>query len=367
MQKYFQTVTTFARMFTKRFFRDKTAVFFTFVFPLIFLFVFGSLFKGDNGVSFDVAIINNSQSAFSQQFVGDLEKNEAVKKKDVTGLDDARKQMGQGELDSILVLPPEFGSINNQGQPNGQAIVYYDPGSAQAGQTFGTIIQSTLNGIDQQITGKQPLFTVQQQSTDQRGLSSFDYIFAGLLGFSILSLGMFGPTQALPSMKKEGILRRLRSTPLRVSQFVLANAFNYALVGILSIGLMFVVGLTVFDFQMQGSYLTLLLLVIIGVATMFGFGLSIGGWAKNENQAAPLTNLVAFPMMFLSGTFFPRFIMPEWLQHVTVFLPLTPIIDAIRLVTTEGKGLLQLGPQLGLIALWAIIIYVIAFRVFRWE
>ena len=100
---------------------------------------------------------------------------------------------------------------------------------------------------------------------------------------------------------------------------------------------------------------------------IFGIGLAIGGWAKNENQAAPLANLVTFPMMFLSGTFFPRFAMAPWLQHVSTYLPLTPVIDGIRLIATEGKHLTDIGPQLGLTLVWTVIIYAIAFRVFRWE
>jgi ABC-2 type transport system permease protein len=95
--------------------------------------------------------------------------------------------------------------------------------------------------------------------------------------------------------------------------------------------------------------------------------LSLGGWAKNERQAAPLSNLITFPMMFLSGTFFPRYLMPEWLQGITAYLPLTPIIDGIRLIATEGKHIIDLLPQLGLMSLWMIVIYLIAFRVFRWE
>jgi ABC-2 type transport system permease protein len=100
---------------------------------------------------------------------------------------------------------------------------------------------------------------------------------------------------------------------------------------------------------------------------ILGIGLAIGGWAKNERQAAPLGNLVVFPMMFLSGTFFPRFLMPEWLQNVSAFLPLTPVIDGLRLITTEGKTYLDLLPQLGLLLGWMVVIYIIAFRVFKWE
>jgi len=100
---------------------------------------------------------------------------------------------------------------------------------------------------------------------------------------------------------------------------------------------------------------------------ILGIGLALGGWARNERQAAPLSNIVVFPMMFLSGTFFPRYIMPEWLQHVSSLLPLTPVIDGVRLIATEGKHLIDILPQVGLIGAWMIVIYLIAFKVFRWE
>jgi ABC-2 type transport system permease protein len=72
-------------------------------------------------------------------------------------------------------------------------------------------------------------------------------------------------------------------------------------------------------------------------------------------------------MMFLSGTFFPRFGFPEWLQKLTDFFPLTPVIDGVRLITTEGFHLTQMGTQLGIMAVWLVVVYLIAFRVFRWE
>src|SRR5690606_2156794 len=106
-------------------------------------------------------------------------------------------RMKRGELDTILVLPPEFGDVNDIGEARGEAIVYFDPGSAQTGQTFSSIIDSILTDINQEVLGSSPPFTVSLASTGQNGLTSFDYIFSGLLGFSILSLGFFGPSNAL--------------------------------------------------------------------------------------------------------------------------------------------------------------------------
>jgi ABC-2 type transport system permease protein len=171
----------------------------------------------------------------------------------------------------------------------------------------------------------------------------------------------------LPSDKKAGYLRRLRATPLTAPQLLLGTALIYLLIGLLSIALMIVVGIWMFGFQMKGDWVTFTIFSTLGTLVMLGFGLAIGGWAKNEIQAAPLTQIIALPMMFLSGSFFPRFLMPEWLQNISAFLPLSPIVDGLRYIMTENKGLLDLLPQLGLMGIWAIVIYLVAFRVFRWE
>ena len=365
---YFNPIWSLAVAYTKRFFRDKVALFFTFLFPLIFLLVFGSLNRGSGDISFDIALLNRSSTEFSRQFTDELKKNGSVKiNEKITTIEDARERMGRGEIDSILELPPEFGAPNAAGIPSGKAIVYYEESAPQSGQTFGAIMTTVLNDINEKLSPHQEPFAVEQKSTQVSSLEPFDYVFSGLIGFSILSLGIFGLANGLPSDKKAGYVRRLRATPLRASQLILGTAVHFLAVGLVSIALMMVVGIFLFNFDMRGDYLTFTTFSLIGTLVMLGFGLAIGGWAKNEIQAAPLTQIIAMPMMFLSGSFFPRFLMPEWLQAIATYLPLTPIIDGIRLITTEGKTMLDLLPQLGLIGLWMVVIYFIAFKVFRWE
>ena len=138
-------------------------------------------------------------------------------------------------------------------------------------------------------------------------------------------------------------------------------------IGLVSLAVMFLVAFTIFDLTLAGNVFELIGYLIFSIILILGIGLAIGGWAKNERQAAPLSNIVVFPMMFLSGTFFPRFLMPEWLQSASSILPLTPVIDGIRLIITEGAHYADLLPQLGLMLAWVVVIYAIAFRVFRWE
>jgi ABC-2 type transport system permease protein len=361
-------ILTFVRIDVKRLFRDRLAMFFTFVFPLLFLFVFGGIFGRNTSVSFNVALINKSDTQFARQFIEQGKKDKVLKiNKDVTTMSAAQEKMSRGELDATIVLPESFGKIGEKGYPTGQAEVLYNKNSEQAGQTLASIITSIFDGINKQFVSTDKPFTVIAKSTAKQGLTQFDYVFAGLLGFSLLGAGIYGPTSVFPKLKEKGVLRRYHTTSLKVWQYFVGNVISNVLVGFLSIATMFIVGLTVFDLNMRGNYAVLLLLVAMSAAMLFGIGLAIGGWAQTERQAAPLAQIVTFPMLFLSGSFFPRFLMPDWLQGITTYIPLTPVIDAARLIITEGRSLLDLLPQFGLIAGWLVIVYIIAFRVFRWE
>lgn len=371
MKRKFYTVWVMFTINVRRVFRDRLALFFTFLFPLIFLFVFGGLFGKDQNVSFSVAIINHSSSSFAQQFVKQSEDSkQTILKvdKSITSITVANEKMGRGELDATIELPAEFGTIKpGQTVPTGQAIVHYTQNNEQAAQTLATVLQAEFQGMNAKLVKTETPFTVVAKETNTRSLSRFDYTFTGLLGFSILGIGIFGPMNVFPELKKMGILRRLHTTPLRVWQYFLATMMGQATVGLLSLAVMFVVAILVFHLKLAGDIFELAAFLIFGITMILGIGLALGGWAKNERQVAPLANIIVFPMMFLSGTFFPRYLMPDWLQNLTSYMPLTPVIDGARLIATEGKHLIDLGPQLGVMAIWTVIIYVIAFRVFRWE
>lgn len=363
-----RTVAIFTKLSTRRFFRDRLALFFGILFPLIFLFIFGSLSKGGGSPTFDVAVFNQSQNAFSQRYAESLGKNKAFKVKPAATVADAKDKLAKNQLDGIIILPEGFGYIDpGKNYPTGTIQVLYAQGSSGTGQTLTSVLNGSLVPINKDLMGASPALKVEATSVNEKQLTPFDYTFAGLLGFSIIGIGIFGPMNVFPELKKQGILRRLHTTPLRVWQYFMATMFSQAITGLVSIAIQFAVALTVFDLKVDGNYLEIIVFTVLSIFMILGIGLALGGWAKNERQVAPLGNIITFPMIFLSGTFFPRFNMPEWLQTVSNYLPLTPDIDGLRLLTTEGKHLVDIGSQLGLVALWMVVIYFIAFRVFRWE
>ncbi|HET9850093.1 MAG TPA: ABC transporter permease [Candidatus Saccharimonadales bacterium] len=370
-QKRLYTVWVFFTINLWRLFRDRLALFFTFLFPLIFLFVFGALNGNNSHLSFKVAIINESSSPIANQFVANAESsNQKTFKVDktVTNFSQANEKMGRGEIDATIELPPAFGQVKpGQKYPSGQAIVHYTQNNQSAATTLISVLNSQFSDLNTRFIKAPSPFSVTGRQTNEHSLRPFDYTFTGLLGFAILGAGIFGPMNVFPELKKMGILRRLHTTPLRVWQYFLANMLGNAVTGLMSIAVMFIAAIAVFHLKVIGNYGELALFLAYGIIMILGIGLALGGWARNERQAAPLGNIIVFPMMFLTGVFFPRFLMPDWLQSITNYMPLTPVIDGARLIATEGKGLVDLGSQLAIMTVWLVIIYIVAFRVFRWE
>lgn len=369
MKKLWYTVYVFSVLNTKRFFRDRMALFFGILFPLIFLAVFGGIFGGkSNKINFNVGVINQGNSALAQQIDGQI-KDSKIFKVDttVTTEKEAHDKMTRSQLDATIIIPSDFGTVRQNGKPGGQINVIYTNNNAQAGQTLTSLLQQEIQPLNAQFVDTTVPFTIVGQESNQKSLTQFDYVFAGLLGFSVLGIGIFGPINVFPELKKQGILRRLHTTPLKVWQYFVSTMVSQALIGLISLAIMFAVAVTVFHLQVVGNYFEIAVFLVFSIVTILGIGLAIGGWAKNERQAAPLSNIIVFPMMFLSGTFFPRFMMPHWLQGASNYLPLTPVIDGIRLLSTEGAHFVNILPQLGLMGAWVVVIYFVAFRVFRWE
>ena len=373
------------RALEKRFMRDGMSLFFTFLFPLIFLLVFGAIFNNQT-TSFDVAIINHSQSEFAKQFVEQAKANKdtTLKVKDVKDMQEAREKLKHSELSGIIELPADFGKAKpaqpdalqprqgsaagqTQARPSGTLRVLYAKGSEQSGNTLTAIMGQIIDGINKGMGQPEPPLKVAGQAVGDEQLKTFDYTFTGLLAFSLMSMGIFGLANQMPTEKQKGSYRRLRASPFTAGQLILAMGIHYTIVSLLSAAMMLAVGMSVFHFNMRGDWLLAVSFLTLSALLMVGFGLLIGGWAKNENQSAPLGNLVAFPMMFLSGTFFPSFMFPEWLRTLSQFIPMTPVTDGLRLIMTEHASLGEVLPYAGAISLWMLVVYIAAIKLFRWE
>lgn len=362
-----KTTFLFAKMQLGRIFRDPVTLIVLFAIPMLLLLLFGAFTANTDKLRLRVAVINQSSETVANEFVKNLNAVEVLKQsEDKLSISDAREKMRNHELDGIIELPESFGAVQNN-VPHGNVKVYIDETDTTTGDILSSVVNSVIDESNKQITGAAQPIALEKISISSTGASIFDGLFAMFSAMAIMMVGIFGVGSSIPSDKKAGILRRLRVTPLKSSQIVLGTMLAYAAISILAIALMTVLALTVFGLNMNGSWLDYALFTLLATILMLGFGLAIGGWAKNSTQADIYGQVIFISSLAFSGLWVPRALMPEWLQDITAYLPLTPIIDGIRSIVAEGAVLFSLTNELLIIGAWAIVVFAVGIKTFKWE
>src|SRR3989337_648638 len=351
----------------KMFVRHRTAVFFSLFLPLIIMLIFGVLnFEGSTTIS--LGVVDEAETDASAALVDGLAEYDYLEISQ--GARDAELQaLEEGDRGYVLVIPADFAPT--VGGETG--LVAYpstsDPSQAQVGQG---LLQQAVGGALASAGGvaappgggfSAPLSF---ESGESRDLGYIDFLVPGIVGMTVMQLGLFGVAFGFVQLKRTGALRRLFATPTPPADFLPAQVASRVGLGYVQVAILIGIGIW-FGLQMFGSWLVLAVIVGLALLIFLAVGFAVAGWAKNEDQAAPVANLISLPMLFLSGVFFPRDAMPDLLRGITQFMPLTYVNEALRGVMNEGAGLLDLGPQLLGMGVWAVITFLIAVRLFKWE
>lgn len=369
MGNYLKTVYLYGITSLKRGLRDPLTSIIIFGIPIVLLLIFGIFQGGNADVNLRTAIINNSQEQFAHDFEQTLRGVEVIKVSDDNpGLDQARQQMRDGELDTIIELPEDFGRTNEQGMAAGEIIVYNSPSDTQTGQIVNSVIGSVTDEFNRQMVGVDMPLNIAQRSIDSSEAKPIHHLFPIFAGLGLLLVGALGIASTLPTDRKTQILRRLKVTPMRKSQVVLGTGMAFMVMGIALAVVMIIIAMVLFKMNVSMAGLaTLLAFIVISLVSMVGIGLAIGSWAKNPTQGESVGQVVFLASMGLSGIWFPVALMPEVVQGIVTFMPLTPVIDGMRFILVEGVTLGDLLPQLGVIAAWSVISYSASFKLFKWE
>jgi ABC-2 type transport system permease protein len=352
----------------KMFVRNRAALFFSLFLPLIIMLIFGVLnFEGSTSVSLGIVDeADNEASAGLIEGLGQYDYLEISHGDRDTELD----ELAEGNRGFVLVIPAGYEAVV-PGSETG--LVAYastsDPSQAQVGQ--GLLQQAVAGAMASAFPGSIPNTPVTGapvtfESVESRDLGYIDFLVPGIVGMTVMQLGLFGVAFGFVQLKRTGALRRLFATPTAPGYFLSAQVASRLVLGYIQVAILIGIGIW-FGLQMFGSYLVLAAIVGLALMIFLAMGFGVAGWAKNEDQAAPVANLISLPMMFLSGVFFPREAMPEFLRGITQYMPLTYVNEALRGVMNDGAGMLDLGPQLLGMGIWAVITFVVAVRLFKWE
>jgi ABC-2 type transport system permease protein len=347
-------------------FRSPSAVIFSFVFPLIFILVFGFLGNGSK-LSVKIAFEPKSDTTSSvYQILKDLPGINVVNKP----IAELNEDLEKGRLTAILNIQKNPGSISPE------SIIKLRSSEAVNPQNI-SILQSIINGLISSLDKNQnaniptvAIIDPEIKKVKGRTYRTIDFILPGQLGFSLLSAGVFGVAFVFFNLRNTLVLKRFFATPISRAYILLGEGLSRVLFQMITSVVILGVGYFFFQFTLVNGWITffeLLVLSFVGLVVFMGFGFIVSGLAKNESTIPPFANLITLPQFLLAGTFFPIDNFPSWMQPFCRILPLTFLNDSMRNVAFEGAHLIDCGKQLTALGIWTLIVYVIAIKVFKWE
>ncbi|MFN2484235.1 MAG: ABC transporter permease [Candidatus Limnocylindria bacterium] len=343
----------------KMFVRNRVALFFSLFVPMLIMVIFGLLNFGEPS-NVSLALVDEAATPASSRLGAALD---AFGTLDVERGDRAEElaRLEAGHLDMVLVVPPGFEGAG------GPSLLAYGSAARPQEALIGELLLQRAVTEALAGSGGPALAPLRVETVNARDLGYIDFLVPGVIGMTIMNLGLFAVAFGFVRYKRTGMLRRLFATPTPPGYFLAAQIASRLVIGLAQVLVLLAVGVFFFGLTLVGGLATLLAVATIGSLIFLAIGFAVAGWAKNEDQAAPVANLISLPMLFLSGVFFPRDAMPEFLRSVTGYMPLTYLNDALRMVANDGATLIDLGPQLLGMAVWVAISFLIALRLFRWE
>lgn len=402
--------------------RSRSGVFFSILFPVMLLLVFATVFGASGSGRYTLYVQNldmdlsGADTDLSSSFVRALNQSGAFDLKAVPYDADARSYVQErlgvfGGTFRLLILPRGFQSDMLNGSLRARLGVVsvttkgfleqsgaLVPPDQQAGIRQGlqqleraleqtsarnvtmlyvadpsnsgsTIVQSILDNIakafNYRVIGVTANIRVDVESVAERRYRSVDYYLPGLLAAFVMTNGVIGVTTNTTEFKRQGILKRLATTPLSRMEWVLGNVLSQTLLSFLLSGVMIFTGWLVFGLQAVPDALTIVV-IAVGAVMFSGIGLVLAGFLTDVEAASAAGNAVAFPMMFLSGSFWPVEVMPSYLQVVARVLPLTYFADALRsaLIFHHLPSALS---NLGVVGVLAVVFIFLGAAVTRWQ
>jgi len=360
----FKAMMAVSRASFRAIFRSPSAVVFSLGFPLIFILVFG--FIGGGGVSVSFGLKNLRDT--SNYAIGALLKNPVVRlvQGDSTFL---RRELEKGRIGAII-------SIDSVKSPAGYWQYHITPLTSDASGAEYPILRSMLAESIQRVeqfgqgAAFSPFSIDEKAPIPGREYTMIDFILPGMLGFSLLSAGIFGVAFLFFNLRQMLVLKRFFATPIDRKYIVLGEGLSRVSFQLLTAVVIILVGHFVFKFTLIHGFETfveMMVLSFIGLVVFMGFGFIVSSVSKNESSIPPFANLVTMPQFLLGGTFFSTSAFPKWLQKFCEVLPLKQLNDAMRNVAFEGAHLSNCLKQIGILAIWGIVVYTIAIKVFKWE
>ena len=333
------------------FIRDKSALGWNFLFPILIVMGFAFAFSDKSIDVYKVGVYGEITESTKQQYP--FLSTEYIKFVNISNLKPAIAKVEKHKLDMLLDLEKNQYWINNE-SPSGYMLEKLL--IASQFPTTSPHIQKPHNAL---------VFNKKQVSGAE--IRYVDWLLPGVLAMNIMFSALFGVGYVIVRYRKNGVLKRLKATPLTAAEFLCAQVISRLWLVMLITIIVYIGSYLLLDVPMFGSYLNLLLMFILGSISMISIGLLIATRTASEEFAGGILNLISWPMMFLSGVWFSLEGIHPLLQKAALIFPLTHLINGARAVMIDGAGFMEIMPYLITLTVMSAVLLTIGALLFRWE
>lgn len=355
------TLLTLTKANLKMLVRNRQALFFTLFSPLLIMVILGMI-GFDRPPQFDVGLVTHQSQPATQQFVDRIKEFPTLKINEGS-LEDQLKELRDGHLSIVIDVPADF--ITTAPTTPKELKVYINESEQAQAQAIISVLDQYLDKTSLALAHAPTYFHISQEVIDSKHLKYIDFLLPGLIAMSVMQMSVFSVAFVFVQYKEKGVLKRLLATPMRPLDFVASNVITRLIVSVIQAAIFIAVGVLVLKAHVIGSYLLILLCVVLGALMFLGLGFTISGLASTVDSVPVFANLFVFPMLFLGGTFFSIDSMPKWLRAFAKVLPLTHFSTALRAVMTRDASLGDILPNVAVMVLWSLILISLAVATFR--
>ncbi|HHY47605.1 MAG TPA: ABC transporter permease [Firmicutes bacterium] len=362
--------------------RERMNLFWFLGFPILFIFLFGTIFSSGGNVKYDVGLAYDSEGPLVHEISAGLGAVPAFTLHTGT-LDEELAMLKKGKRRLVVEVPsislPSIGSPQSirslqstgflqSGEVGGpiKISVYYDQSHQITSQVLLPVARQVLDEVERRITGRPRVFEVVAEPVQRAKLSDIDFLLPGILAMALMQLGLFGSLRVV-SLREQKILKSLGATPLPRGWLIGAEVAIRILMAMVQACAIIAIGQAVFNVNIIGSWFSILGSVFLGAVTFVSMGYMLVSFARTEESGQGIIQLVQFPMMFLSGIFFSVEIMPSFLRPVVTAMPLTYLGDLLRQVMVGAPPIYSISTDLLVLCSWTIVTLVLAARLWKWE
>jgi ABC-2 type transport system permease protein len=368
-------------------FRNRLGLVLLVVMPLFMMVMVGFIYPSNGTISnLQIGLVNedagfNNLTIQSQSFITGLQtinnQTHMLIITNVSSTADLKDMVQKGELEGGIVIPSNFSQSMMTGQ-QGTLIIVSDESNPQISATIQASLTGVFDAMGTAIAQQNvaPLnatntlavvrpFSVQTQGVVSGNPSYFDFIAPGIMAMTVMMSVMTGLPVAISQEKEIGTMDGMMVAPINRLSILLGKTMAQTGRGLIQGIIILALAIGIFGVAIQGSILLVFALLLLGVFSFVGLGIVITSFTKDQETAQMLMMTLMFPMMFLSGVFFPIQQMPWYMQDISKVLPLTYASDALRKVMVLGAGIPQISTDLIILIAFGIVMIAIALPVFR--